>query len=256
MFKNNYYFCNGIIYCGLWVLYVWVCRGIEKISTNMKTLRILLKVFFAASFVLSPSFCSAQLSLSEAISKVPTTVIPFDATKSRGFIRDYSFGVINPNNIIPDRLYDNVQLTQYSNASDSPDLSGISFRKFAVPNTTNSLLVVSFGGATDWRTDVMCVVNSSGQVLSTLEVTVNVMDVFVKQFRITAQNQIIVTTIKPTSTTSIPFNNFTSFSGYRQDITYSINTQGQFVQGSVQTFPTQTYSRSTLADRSVELWSM
>ena len=222
----------------------------------MKALRILLKVFFAASFVLLPSFCSAQLSLSEAISKVPTTIVPFDATKTRGFIRDYSFGIINPNNIISDRLYDNVQLTQYTNASVSPDLGGVIFRRFAIPNSTNVLFVVSFGGATDWRTDVMCVVNSSGQVLSTLEVTVNVMDVYVKQFRINAQNQIIVTTIKPTSATSIPFENFTTFSGYRQDITCSINAQGQFVQSSVQTFPTQTYSRSTLADRSIDLWKM
>ena len=222
----------------------------------MKTIRILLKVFFAASFVLLPSCCFAQLSLSEAISQVPTTVIPFNATKNAGFIRDYSYGVINPNSIIPDKLYDNVQLTQYTNASASPDLAGMVFRKFAVPNTTNSLLVVSFGGATDWRTDVMCVVNSSGQVLSTLEVFVEVMDVYVKQFRINAQNQVLVTTIRPTSATSIPFDTMTSFSGYRQDITYSINAQGQFVQSSVQTFPTQTYSRSTLADRSVELWSI
>ena len=131
----------------------------------MKLIKILSKVFLATVFALLPSFCFAQLSLSEAISKTPTESVPFNATKKTSPSEVYGYGIINPNNIIPDKLYDNVQLTQYENASTDPELEGISFRKFSIPNSTNSLLIVSFGGATDWRTDVACVVSPSGRVI-------------------------------------------------------------------------------------------
>jgi hypothetical protein len=213
----------------------------------MKLIKFLSKVAFVTSFVLLPSFCFAQLSIGEVISKIPTVSIPFNATKNTPFLEGHGYGVANPNNTIPDRLYDNVQLSQYTHASADPELGAISFRKFSITNSTNVLLIVSFGGATDWRTDVACVISPSGQVLSTVEVAVCVMDVWVKQFRIDPQNQIIVTTIVPSSTTSIPFGTFTSFTGIREDITYSINAQGQFVQNSIQTYQPKTYTRSYLA---------
>ncbi|GHT78341.1 hypothetical protein AGMMS50262_20870 [Bacteroidia bacterium] len=195
------------------------------------------------------------LTIGEAINKMPVTATPFNATKSGSnarFTQSNTYGIYRYT-AIPDKLYDNVQLTQYTNADD-PELWGTTFRKFSILNSTNVLLVVSFGGATDWRTDVMCVVNPSGQILSTLEVVICVADIYVKQFRITAQNQIIVTSIKPTSTTSIPFATLKNFYGYRQDIAYSINAQGQFIQGSVQTYKSKTYTRSYLWDEDINLW--
>ncbi|MGV8090417.1 MAG: hypothetical protein AB2L24_00945 [Mangrovibacterium sp.] len=195
--------------------------------------------------------------MGQIVANTPVTPVPFSAKKSGAdvkFSSVYSYTIDNSSNAIPDKLYDNVQLTQYTRASVEPELRGVFFRKFTIPNSNKVLVVVSFGGVTDWRTDVICSVSSTDQILGTLEVAVRVTDVWVKQFRINAQNQIIVTTIKPTSTTSIPFGTFTSFSGYRQDITYSVNSQGQFVQESVQTYPTQTYTRSYLKDRSINLW--
>lgn len=222
----------------------------------MKLIKIVSKVFLVTSFVLLPSFCFAQLSLGEVIGKMPTESIPFSATKNTGFLVNQSYAVANPNNVIPDKLYDNVQLTQYDHASISPELWGITFRKFAIPNSTNVLLIVSFGGATDWRTDVACVVSPSGQVLSTLEVAVCVMDVWVKQFRVTAQNTIIVTTISPasTSTSSIPFGTFESFMGGRVDESYSINAQGQFVSSGRTGYWAKLYYRSYLTGPT-DLWS-
>ena len=221
----------------------------------MKIIKKLLKSFFATIFVLLPSLGFAQYSLSQAISGMPTEPVPFNATKNTGFIRGHNYGVVNPNNIILDRLYDNVQLTEYVNASVSLDLAGETFRKFVIPGSNNTLLVVSFGGVTERNTDVMCVVNGLGEVLSTLEVAVMCYPYLaVKQFRINAQNQIIVTTIKPVSSTSIPLETFTNFSGYRQDITYSINAQGQFEQVSEQTYQTKIYTRSYLEDMNINLW--
>ena len=213
----------------------------------------ILKICFVVSFMLFPLFCFAQLSVKEAIAKMPTQSIPFNATRNTKFLNP-NYGVTNPNNVIPDKLYDNVQLTEYTHASDDPELGASSFRKFAIPGSNNVLLVVSFGGATDWRTDVMVVVNPSGQILGTLEVAVRVMDMYVKQFRVTAQGQVIVTTIKPTSATSIPFGKCSNFAGYRQDITYSVNAQGQFVQGLGQTYKSMVYKKSHLWDETINLW--
>jgi hypothetical protein len=98
------------------------------------------------------------------------------------------------------------------------------------------------------------VVNPNGTIVSVLEGTVSGSDVYVKQFRINAQNQVIVTRIVPTTTTSITFATFTSFVGYRQDIVYSINVQGQFVQNSVVTYQSKTYTRSYLENLNTNLW--
>lgn len=221
----------------------------------MKPIRILFVVSVLTGVVMLSSPCFAQLSLREVISRTPTQSVPFDATKNTWPSSEYGYGVINPNNIIPDRLYDNVQLTKYDNASVSPDLGASFFRKFTIPNSTNKLIAVSFGGVTDWRTDVLCTTTSSGQVLNTIEGTVMFYPyIAIKQFRINSQNQIIITTIKPTSTTSIPLSDFTSFTGYRQDITYKVSAQGLFEQVSVQKYRPKTYTRSYLENKSINLW--
>ena len=224
------------------------------------------KIILFAIFTVTVVFCSiqtaeAQVSVGSAVSRMPTESIPFDGKKYGESVRfdpAYCYTIDNSSNAIPDRLYDNVQLTQYDHASVSSDFLGVAFKKFTIANSNNVLLVVSFGGVTDWRTDVLCVVSQSGQVLSTLEVAVfycsSLGDIAIKQFRINAQGKIIVSTIVPTSTTSIPFETFTSFTGYRKDVTYSVNAQGLFVQVSSQTFSTKTYTRNYLENRDINIW--
>jgi hypothetical protein len=224
----------------------------------MKTNILLLTICVVTILILLPSISVAQFaySLEYALAHMPTESVPFEATKTTPFLRNYNYSLVNPNNVIPDKLYDNVQLTEYTNASNEPELCGEAFRKFAIPNSNNKLLVVAFGGSTDWETYVICVVNPSGNVLSSLECEVRVMDVYVKQFRITADCEIIVTTIHPSSETSIPFATFTSFQGYRSDVTYSIDAQGQFIKTTayISASKTQTYTRQYLQDKSKNLW--
>jgi hypothetical protein len=210
--------------------------------------------------MLLPSPCVAQgISIGEALSKMSAEAIPFDAKKKTKSIYKNSCWVVNPNNVIPDKLYDNVQLTQYDHASVSPELGGITFRKFAIPNSTNKLLVVEFGGSTDCRTYSLCVVSSSGAILDTLEAAIFYYTSFgtiaLKQFRIDAQSNIIITRIVPTSSTSIPLGTFTSFPGYRLDTTYSINSQGQFVKLSEKQYVTKTYTKTYLEDRDKDIWN-
>jgi hypothetical protein len=226
----------------------------------MKPQYLLLKALFVTTLILLPSLCLAQASIGEALNKMPTELVPFNATKKTKFIENKSFGVDNSNNVIliPDKLYDNVQLTQYDHASVDPELGGITFRKFAIPNFAN-ILVVSFGGDTDCQTDVMCVVSPSGAILDTLEAAIFYYisgTIALKQFRIiNAQSNIIITQIVPTSSTSIPLATFTSFSGYRLDTTYAINSQGKFVKQVEKRYVTKTYTKTYLEDWDKEIWN-
>ncbi|MDR3119606.1 MAG: hypothetical protein LBU44_09390 [Mediterranea sp.] len=220
-----------------------------------------LKVLFVTTLVLLPSFCTAQqaASILLALNEMPTEPVPFNATKKTPFIDNKSFGVNNSNNAIPDKLYYNVQLTEYDHASIDPYLSASTFRKFAIPNSSNKILVVSFGGSTDRRTDALCVVSPSGTILDTLEAAVFYYPSFgtiaLKQFRIDALFNIIISRIVPTSSTSIPLDTFSSFSGYRLDTTYAINSQGRFVKQSEQCYVTKTYTRAYLEDRNKDIWN-
>ena len=81
----------------------------------MKSINFLLKTFFVANFVLLPSFCFAQIPLSDAINKMATASVPLDARKF-ALYPNRRVSIVNPNNVIPDRLYDNAQLTQYQNS--------------------------------------------------------------------------------------------------------------------------------------------
>jgi hypothetical protein len=220
----------------------------------MKTVKNLLKTIFVASFILLPSFCFAQVSLSEAISKTQTQSVPFLAKKTTKFGR--RIAVENPNNVIPDRLYENVHLTQYTYQRDWHYPGGTVFRKFNIPNSSNQLLAIEFGES-DYITYVLVVVSPTGQVLSTLEAAVFYLDsskIAVKQFRIDAQSQIVISTIRPNSTMLLPFETFTSFSGQRIDNTYTINAQGRFVHILEQRFNYKTYTRSMLNNNDANIW--
>jgi hypothetical protein len=218
---------------------------------------LMVKFLFCAFFVSVPIVCFGQISLISALcnSKTLTESKPFEFRKSGVlFSRTYSFHIDNSNNAIPDKLYNNIQMTSFSHAGNDYELEAKLYRKFAIPNSTNILAVVSFGGASDWLTNVVCVVNPSGQILSTLEGTVQFGNIAVKQFRINSQCQIIVTTISTTNTTSLPFESFTSFVGQRKDVTYSINSQGLFVVVSETLFQPKTYTKVAMNNAALNLW--
>lgn len=201
----------------------------------------------------------AQISIGEALSRTQTetTSIPFEAKKTGEgvkFDRAYSFVIDNSNNAIPDRLYNDLALTQFFHAIDLQDQPCRLFRKFSIPGNPNILAVVSFGGVTDWRTNLLCVVSPTGQLLDTLEVSASFGFTFVKQFRINAQGQIITTTIKPTSTNPILFETYTTFIGQRTDRTYTVSSEGKLTVISLQLFQQKLYTRELLDNLENNIW--
>ena len=213
----------------------------------MKTTKLqsaLLIVFLLISFV-----SWAQIPILSALNNPITTTesIPFEFKRyGTQFSYEYGFTILNSDGLIPDKFYKNVQMTDFETVGEDTELGARLYRKFAIPNSSNMLAVVSFGGPTHMRSNVICVVSSSGQILSTLLGTVSFSLSTIKQFRINAQCQIIVSTITTASTVSIPLDNFTSFTGQRKDVTYSINANGQFVNVSEQLFQPKTYTHEIL----------
>lgn len=228
----------------------------------MKAKNILLAFLAIAGLALlctKNSFAQTPTSwkIGDAILKMPTQSIPFEGKKygvEVAFDPLYSFPIRNKDKAIPDRLYDNIQCTEYTHASINPETWGVTFKKFIFPNSSNNLVAISFGGVSDWRTIVMCIVDPSERILDTLEVTIRVGDPFIKQFRINEKNQIIVTTIKANTSISLPLESFTSFSGYRQDITYSVNAKGRFVEEAIKTYQSRIYTRAYLGNKEINLW--
>lgn len=204
-----------------------------------------------------PFVCNAQISIISALnnSKTPTESVPFEFKKMGVKIsRVYGFMISNSSNTIPDKLYSNVQMSEFTKVGEDLEVGPLLYRKFLIPNSSNLLAVIQFGGVSDFITDVLCVVSPSGQVLSTLEGTVSFGDICMKQFRINAQSQIIVSTLTTSNTTSLPLESFSSFSGQRKDATYSINASGQFILISEQLFRPKTYTRAYLDDATINIW--
>lgn len=199
----------------------------------------------------------AAIPLSTALNKPQTVTesIPIDFTKTGvAFVREYSFPIDNSNRAIPDRIYTNVQMTEYDCVGTDLDWAPVLYRKFAIPNSNNILAVVHFGGATCYTTNVLCVVNPNGQILSTLIGEVCCAEITIRQFRINSQCQILRTTLTSNATTSIPLEDLTSFIGQRKDEVFSINAQGQFVLVSTQLFQPKTYTAEYLMDFDSNLW--
>ncbi len=210
---------------------------------------IILKTFLLAGLLLAAKTTFAQLPMKRVLELAPTDKLPFDATKTSAWSNSYA--IDNSNKVIPEKLYENVQLTKYYIADE--DQEGASFRKFLLPSGYY-IVVVSFGGATEWRTDVLCVVDKEGNVLSTLEGLVTVADITVKQYRITENGSTIyVSQVKPSSSTSLSFDNVTSFQGYVETVTYGIK-DGKFFSITGSTSSTKTFTKELLSNPGVNVW--
>lgn len=219
-----------------------------------KMLKHFLFLFFALFYT---SNCVAAISLISALNKPQTVTesIPIDFTKTGVILSpEYGFPIDNSNRAIPDSFCTNVQMTEFNSIGTNTELAPVLYRKFAIPNSNNILAVVDFGGATCHRTDVLCVVNPNGQILSTMIGRVTYAEITIRQFRINAQCQILRTTLTTNATTSIPLADLTSFVGQRKDEVFSINSQGQFVLVSTQLFQPKTYTAEYLMDLDSNLW--
>lgn len=162
----------------------------------------------------------------------------------------------NPGNIIPDRLYQNFQLTEYYLARENPETAGALRLKFKLKNGYD-LGLVDFGGVTEWITFDLITVNKDSEILDALEVGIMAGVAKPKQFRITADEKIIVTQLVTTEKASVPIAGFSKVTGYIVDTVYYIDASGKFVKES-QTRRTgiRTFTKEQLNYNSTDLWNL
>lgn len=193
-----------------------------------------------------------QDCVKKALTMIDAMQVPHVAAKGVHYKK--WVGICNPKGVIPDKLYNNIQGTDYWSASDDPELAPALFAKFLIPNTNLTLAAVNFGGATDSQTDVLIVVDSNGNIKSTLEAGFSWGWITPKQFRITSDYHIIISRLVPISPVSVPFESLVHFGAKRVDETYSINSSGQFVKDKVEEFGPKIYTRKQLDTKAFNIW--
>lgn len=207
-------------------------------------------LFLLCSMGLSTGF--AQSCLKQSFDYVPEDQLPWIARKERVYKECY---ICNPNGIIPDRLYENVQGTDYWQAGDNPDLAPMLYNKVKYPNSPYTLGAVMFGGVTDLTTCVLICVDDSLNITGTLEVEYRFSWITPRQFRIFEDGRIVVSTLVPLTNQSLPFGKFTQFLGQIKDETYRVNADGQFVKEEGRTVrDRRVYTRQELDSKTFNLF--
>ena len=201
----------------------------------------------------------AQPTVPNVLKRLPERTLPFVGYKN--VFRDKgASGISFGDYEFDDRLYTNVQLTQWDNACMyDAELPSSAFQ-FLLPDTDKRLLLVTLGGVTDYKTDVLLVVTPDGQIYDQL--LVGVMTIGKKgeympvvQYQITEDAKVIVYRLQPTASESIPLGTFTSFTANRYDTTYEIGSDGKFKSVKTTKFSPRTYTREKLVDLNYNIWT-
>ena len=193
----------------------------------------------------------AQAPFAHLVADMPTTGVPFKAAKE---MTKRSYGIPGYKGYISAKLYEDIQCTSYFMA-DTEESAPDSYAKFRIPDTPHYLFVASFGGPTDYLTDLLVVVDSEGHVLDTLEASVWYFPgIAVKQYEVTENYEVIIHMLKPLAPNSISFADFSSFPASRMSKTYRI-TDGKFVLQSEKSYRPQIYTRSRLEQETYNIWN-
>ena len=201
----------------------------------------------------------ARPTISNVLKRLPERTLPFVGYKN--VFRDKgASGISFGDYEFDDRLYTNVQLTQWDNACKYDAELPESAFQFLLPDTDKRLLLVSLGGVTDYKTDVLLVVTPDGQIYDQLLVgvmTIGRKDEYmpVVQYKITEDVKVIVYRLQPTASESIPLGTFTSFTANRYDTTYEIGSDGKFKLVKTTKFRPRTYTREKLVDLNYNIWT-
>ena len=197
----------------------------------------------------------AGFDLRTAISYIGKSNLPFDFTKEGDLYSSYHLN--NPNNVIPDKMYENFQLTEYFNARDNID-TGLDLCFTCKLGSDLYLCLIRVGGIIEPATYVLTSVNSSYKVVQSLEVGVTYANTYIKQFKINDNREVYVYQLVPTSTISIPFDTFKSVEAYVTETVYTIDMAGQFILTTPEkrVSSTRTFSRDELENMTQDLWEL
>ena len=197
----------------------------------------------------------SQAIRTKSLNSISYSEVPFSDKK--GVIFPNFWGVNNPTNIA-DRLYDDLQCTKYFNVGNTEDLKPAIYLKIKIPNSDYLIAAITYGGATDYRTDVLFVTDTIGNIKSTLEGTVQNSGISIKQYKVTKDYKVIISQMILTSQEPVLYSDFIgsgqSIEAHRLDTTYGINSLGEFVKEGEKAFPTKNYTEKQLIEN--EIWDL
>ena len=235
------------------------------LNTNMKRVKISL-------LVMSITCCwylSAQDRIAIAFSALQPVSLPYYGIKNDRPLepmRNYHF----PVNLWKDRLNVNLwkdlnlTIPMVLNSDFFFDPSDI-YRRLAPSNGDYHLGIIQLGAGDDSK-KMLVTATSSGAYIDALEVNVRGVYVVspqywylhVKQFKISADMQVTVYRLKPTSTTPIMFGSntevLTEIHAQRIDEIYQIDTAGRFVKTGKIKYQPKYYPLSTFYDNEINFW--
>ena len=123
----------------------------------------------------------AGFDLRTAIPLVQTEALPLELGNNSDFIADHRLD--NPNNAIPDKIYENFQLTEYFNARDNID-TGLDLCYTCRLGSDLYLCLIRIGGVIEPATYVLTSVDYNYRVMQSLKVGVKYANTYIKQFRV------------------------------------------------------------------------
>ena len=220
----------------------------SKMNIQTKMIRFYFMLFV---FALSRVGVNAQSSIREVLKIVNDCSFPYKegklAKRGPGCMLD------NKNVIVPNRLYTNVQCTEYMLADDY-DTMPTTYAKFRLPDAGHTLVALELGGNIDNLTDELILVDKNYNVTDALVTKVYAFPgTIVKQYYINEDGSIVVITLKPVSSASLSMLEFTQFIGQRIDETYKV-VNGKFALVSTRKYKEKVYTYSQLSSKTYNLW--
>ncbi len=195
----------------------------------------------------------ADEDMKNRLEEVPSTSIPFDCVKSIDYFKPafgFSYGTDQHFSL---EVYDDLGLTQKAAV---PSINYAIFRKFELQRKEYTLVAINMDIAES--TKKVLVTYRDGKFIDYIESEVawwNEKMVFIKQWRIASNEEIVITWLKVQSTPPISaFSDFKSINAQRIDMHYKIDDNGKFELIKEIKYKPQLYPKTYLTDRSKNLW--
>ncbi len=218
--------------------------------TVMKKTRQIISILLYALCIFT---MNAQITVQYALSRINFSSLPYEFCKKLNF--DEYFTAENPGNVIPDKMYENFQLTEYYLARDMPDVFTVICKKFNLGNGVRLGLVDISAGA-EWEAFSLITVTDGGSIIDTLEVGVMSGLIMPKQFKINDNREVFVYRLVPESKASINMSSFNYVEAHVTETIYTIDMAGQFILTTPEkrVSSTRTYSKEELESDTFNLW--
>ncbi len=194
-----------------------------------------------------------DLTLKDGLSRIPFSKMPY---KERNLPIGYTDGcIVNIYDGVDANVYEDLQCTEFDSAKKYVDFTPEVYLKIALPNGLY-LGALSFGGCTEYRTDVLFVSDTNGRVKDTLECCVLNGGLAVKQYEVKSTEEVIIYQMIFEMPKSLKWTEYSvkdkALIGHIRKTTYRISSESRFVKVKEEDTVSKTFSSHLLQEHN--LW--